>query len=64
MKRAKLVKHLQSHGCKLHREGARHTIFTNADATRKTAVPRHSEIKPFLVRKICKDVSIPAPEEK
>jgi hypothetical protein len=36
----------------------------NLDGTHKTAVPRHSEIKPNMVRKICKDVDIPVPEEK
>jgi predicted RNA binding protein YcfA (HicA-like mRNA interferase family) len=64
MKRTKLLKHLHAHGCKYYREGGRHTIYTNADETRKTAVPRHPEIKPNLVRKVCKDLDIPVPDEK
>jgi len=64
MKRAKLLNHLHRHQCKFQREGSKHTIYTNADGTRKTAVPRHPEIKPNLVGKICKDVGIPRPEEK
>jgi predicted RNA binding protein YcfA (HicA-like mRNA interferase family) len=64
MKRAKLLKHLHQHGCRFHREGGKHTIYTNADGTRLTAIPRHPEVKPHTVRKICQDVGIPAPEEK
>ena len=64
MKRVKLLKHLQRHGCKLQREGSKHGIYMNADATRKTAVPRHGEIKPTTVRKICNDLDVPAPQEK
>jgi hypothetical protein len=64
MKRAKLLQHLHRHRCKFEREGARHTIYTNADDTRKTAVPRPPEIKPNTVRKICKGMDIPPPAEK
>ena len=64
MKRTKLLKHLQRHGCKFHREGGNHTIYTNADETRKSAIPRHPEIKPNTTRKICKDLGIAAPDEK
>ena len=35
MKRTKLLKHLHRHGCKFLREGGNHTIYTNADGTRK-----------------------------
>lgn len=64
MKRTKLLKHLHEHGCTLEREGSHHTIYTNADGTRKTAIPRHAEINPITIRKICKDLDIPAPPEK
>lgn len=64
MKRTKLVKHLHIHGCKFLREGGNHTIYTSANGTSKTAVPRHPEIKPNTVRKICKDMGIPIPDEK
>lgn len=63
MKRTKLLKHLHRCGCRFLREGGNHTIYTNGDGTRKTAVPRHPEIKPNTVRKICKDVGIPPPHE-
>ncbi len=64
MTRNKLLKHLRRHDCKFQREGANHTIYTSFDGTRKTAIPRHSESKANLVRKICKDVDIPVPDEK
>ncbi|MBI2805790.1 MAG: type II toxin-antitoxin system HicA family toxin [Planctomycetes bacterium] len=64
MKRTKLVKHLHQNGCRLEREGGCHTIYTNANGTRKTAIPRHSEVKPNTVRKICTDLGIPLPTEK
>lgn len=63
MKRTKLLKHMHRHGCIFDREGRSHTIYTDADGTRKTAVPRHPEIKPNTVRKICKDMAIPPPDE-
>ena len=64
MKRRKLVRHMGDNGCAFHREGARHTIYINLATGLKTAVPRHPEIEPALVRKICKDLDIPAPSEK
>ncbi len=64
MKRTKLLKHLHRSGCGFEREGGNHTIYTNAAGTRKTAVPRHPEIKPNIVRKICKDLDIAPPDEK
>lgn len=61
MKRIDLVRHLEAHGCQLLREGASHSVYVNR-ATRKTStVPHHREIDDFLVRKICKDLQIPAP---
>jgi predicted RNA binding protein YcfA (HicA-like mRNA interferase family) len=64
MKRTKLLKHLRQHGCTFDREGGNHTIYRNADRSRKTVIPRHTEIKPNMVRKICKDMDVPTPEEK
>jgi mRNA interferase HicA len=61
MKRHKLDRWLGQHGCHLVREGARHSWFENAANGRRSAVPRHSEIKDELVRKICGDLGIPAP---
>lgn len=54
MKRHELI-HLQCHGCRLHREGGRHTIYTKpANATR----PRHAEIDNRLACKICEQLAI------
>lgn len=63
MKRTKLLKHLHRYGCRFKREGANHTIYTDASGMRHTAIPRHPEIKTNTVRKICKDVNIPPPSE-
>lgn len=64
MKRAKLLKHLNRHGCTAQREGGRHTVFRRAGTARQSAVPRHTEIDSNLVRKICKQLDIPIPDEK
>jgi hypothetical protein len=55
--KAQLIKHLQSHGAYLLREGSRHSIFKLGHM--KTQVPRHTEIIDELARKICKDLNIP-----
>ena len=52
------------HGCRFEREGGNHTIYASSDGARKTAIPRHPEIKPNTVRKICKDLHVPVPDEK
>lgn len=62
MKRDKLLKHLNAHGCRPNREGGRHTIYSNAAGSRKSAVPRHREIKPGTVRNICADLGVPLPK--
>jgi mRNA interferase HicA len=64
VKRVKLLKHLRRQGCKLQREGSKHSIYTNVDGTRKTAVPRHGEIRPSLVKKVCNDLDVPTPRGK
>ncbi|MFN7733847.1 MAG: type II toxin-antitoxin system HicA family toxin [Pirellula sp.] len=61
MKRRELEQHLQSHGCELLREGAKHTLYFNPANSQTSAVPRHREINDFLVRKICRDLGIPEP---
>ena len=57
MKRSQLIKHLQTHGAFLLRDGSRHSIFQRGNL--KTQVPRHNEIVDELARKICKDLDIP-----
>lgn len=64
MKRKKLLRHLETNGCAFLREGGDHTIYRRIGTGRQSSIPRHSEIEPYLVRKICKDLDIPAPREK
>jgi len=58
LKRHELIGHLQLHGCRLMREGARHTIYTNPANGAKAPVPRHAEIDNRLARKICHQLAI------
>ncbi len=61
MKRVDLIKHLLRNGCELLREGGNHSLYVNPASQSCSAVPRHREINDFLVRKICRDLEIPAP---
>ena len=61
MKRRDLVRHLESHGCRLLREGGSHSVYINPTARKASTVPRHSEVNDHLARKICKDLEIPPP---
>ena len=61
MKRIDLVRHIQSHGCYLLRDGGKHSVFVNPANNQTTAVPRHREINDFLARKICRDLGILEP---
>jgi hypothetical protein len=61
MKRHDLVRHLEAHGCRLLREGRRHSGLVNPSANATSAVPRHTEIDEFLARKICRDLQVPEP---
>lgn len=62
MKRRDFVRYLLSRGCELWREGGRHSVFIKLAAGKSSTLPRHGEINPFLVIKICKDLEIPPPE--
>ena len=62
MKRHQPLKHLTSCGCFLVREGARHSWWSGADRTKRSAVPRHNEIRDLLARKICRDLGVPPME--
>jgi predicted RNA binding protein YcfA (HicA-like mRNA interferase family) len=64
MKRRDLILHLESHGCRLKREGSNHSIYENPANGQGTAVPRHREINNFTARKICDDLGIPHPPKK
>ena len=61
MKRRALLGHLQEHGCVPVREGGSHSIWGNPQTGRKEAIPRHNEIKKFLARSICRNLSVPIP---
>jgi len=61
VKRIDLIRHLEAHGCRLLREGGSHSVYLNPATRKPSTVPRHREIKEFLVRKICRDLEIPAP---
>lgn len=58
MKRHELIDHLKRQGCRLDREGSRHTIFANPANGAKAPVPRHAEIDNRLARKICQQLAI------
>ncbi|MFH1538467.1 MAG: type II toxin-antitoxin system HicA family toxin [bacterium] len=53
-----LLNHLRSRGCELLREGAKHSWWHNPETNKRSAIPRHSEIKDILAKKICKDLGV------
>jgi mRNA interferase HicA len=58
MKRSDLLRHLRANGCALLREGARHSWWHNPSPNKRSAVPRHTEIRDILALKICKDLGV------
>jgi mRNA interferase HicA len=58
MKRGDLIRLLVDNGCYLHRHGANHDIYVNAVTGKKTAIPRHGEIRNTLVAMILKQLDI------
>lgn len=58
MKRKKFIRYLRSQGCEMLREGGRHSWWHNPALNKRSAVPRHTEIKDILAKKICKDLGI------
>ncbi|HFQ13676.1 MAG TPA: type II toxin-antitoxin system HicA family toxin [Gammaproteobacteria bacterium] len=59
MKRKELLKYLRNQGCELSREGGRHSWWHNPALNKRSAIPRHSEIKDILASKICRDLGVP-----
>ena len=59
VKRGKLIKHLESFSCYLHRHGSKHDIFRNEISGKKTTLPRHPQIDKNLSNLICKQLEIP-----
>jgi mRNA interferase HicA len=62
MKRNQLLRHLRRHGCELLREGGKHSWWHNPQQNRRSSVPRHTEIKDILAKKICRDLGVPPPK--
>lgn len=58
MKRNEFLRYLRNHGCKLLREGGKHSWWHNPELNKRSAIPRHTEIKDLLAKKICKDLGI------
>jgi len=58
LKRHELIGHLLRQGCRLDREGSRHTIYANPASGTKAPVPRHAEIDNRLARLICQQLAI------
>ncbi|MCU0288392.1 MAG: type II toxin-antitoxin system HicA family toxin [Acidobacteria bacterium] len=59
MKRKEFLAYLLVNGCELFREGSKHSWWWNPDLNKRSSVPRHTEIKDLLAKKICKDLGIP-----
>jgi predicted RNA binding protein YcfA (HicA-like mRNA interferase family) len=57
MKRRDLEKRLRIAGCYLKREGTSHSIWINPKNGAIETVPRHTEIKEPLAKKILKNLS-------
>jgi len=58
MKRGEFLKYLRREGCELLREGANHSWWVNPELNKRSAIPRHSEVKDILAKKICKDLGV------
>ena len=54
MKRRELEKRLRRAGCYLKREGSSHSLWIDPSNGAVEAIPRHSEIKEPLAKKILK----------
>jgi len=57
MKRRDLERKLRMAGCYLKREGASHSLWINPKNGLIEAVPRHTEIKEPLAKKILKNLN-------
>jgi len=58
MKRREFLKYLRAQGCELLREGGRHSWWHNPLQNKRSAIPRHAEIKNIIAKKICKDLGV------
>ncbi|PIU68954.1 MAG: addiction module toxin, HicA family [Armatimonadetes bacterium CG07_land_8_20_14_0_80_40_9] len=58
MKRSKLIRELVNEGCYLKRHGKKHDLYVNPKNSRKTPIPRHSEIKESLCELIKRQLGL------
>ena len=58
MKRRDLISRLESLGCVLIRDGAKHDIYQNPQSGMIQPVPRHREINENLARSIIRKMSV------
>jgi len=58
MKREKFIRELLKSGCEFHRHGGRHDIYVHLASGKKTAVPRHPEIKDDLCKLIRRQLGL------
>jgi len=61
VKRTDLIRHLETHGCVLLREGGRHSVYYNPSAQRTSTIPRHCEVKNPTAIRMCKQLAVPDP---
>lgn len=59
VKRLDLERHLRAYGCDTLREGAKHSVWTNKAAGRRSFLPRHRELPLTTARAICKQLGVP-----
>jgi predicted RNA binding protein YcfA (HicA-like mRNA interferase family) len=59
VKQKKFINYLEENGCIKVREGGKHSLYKNTKTGEMSTVPRHSNIKENICRKICKDLGIP-----
>jgi len=57
MKRRELERRLRIAGCYLKREGSSHSLWINPKNGTIEAVPRHTEIKESLAKRILKNLN-------
>ena len=58
LKKRDLIKIIESHGGIFVRHGSDHDIYSNAEGTKKSQVPRHNEINEITAKKIFKQLGI------
>lgn len=59
MKRNTLTRYLRRYGCELKREGRSHSVWGNPATGQTETIPRHTEIREDMARRICRRLSVP-----